>query len=37
VLDVLNEPRFNHRPEVAGGLLAPECSALLTAFFASRR
>ena len=25
VLDVLAEPRFNHRPEVAGGLLADEC------------
>jgi tRNA(adenine34) deaminase len=37
VLDILDEPRFNHRPEVAGGLLAGECAALLTAFFASRR
>ena len=25
VLDVLAEPRLNHRPEVAGGLLAEEC------------
>ncbi len=25
VLDVLGEPRLNHRPEVAGGLLAEEC------------
>ena len=37
VLDVLNEPRFNHRPEVAGGLLAEESAALLRDFFASRR
>jgi tRNA(adenine34) deaminase len=37
VLDVLADPRLNHRPEVAGGLLAPECAALLTAFFGSRR
>jgi tRNA(adenine34) deaminase len=37
VLDVLGEPRLNHRPEVAGGLLAPECGALLSEFFASRR
>jgi tRNA(adenine34) deaminase len=37
VLDVLGEPRLNHRPEVAGGLLAIECGALLSAFFAARR
>jgi tRNA(adenine34) deaminase len=37
VLDVLGEPRLNHRPEVAGGLLAPECGELLSGFFASRR
>jgi tRNA(adenine34) deaminase len=37
VLDVLGEPRLNHRPEVAGGLLAGECAALLHNFFASRR
>jgi tRNA(adenine34) deaminase len=37
VLDVLAEPRLNHRPEVASGLLAPECGALLSEFFASRR
>jgi tRNA(adenine34) deaminase len=37
VLDVLAEPRLNHRPEVAGGLLADECAALLRNFFASRR
>jgi tRNA(adenine34) deaminase len=37
VLDVLAEPRLNHRPEVAGGLLAAECAALLVDFFSSRR
>jgi tRNA(adenine34) deaminase len=37
VLDVLAEPRLNHRPEVAGGLLAPEAAGLLRAFFAARR
>jgi tRNA(adenine34) deaminase len=37
VLDVLREPRLNHRPEVAGGLLAEECGALLSEFFAARR
>jgi tRNA(adenine34) deaminase len=37
VLDVLGEPRLNHHPEVAGGLLAAECGALLSNFFASRR
>jgi tRNA(adenine34) deaminase len=37
VLDVLAEPRLNHRPEVVGGVLAQECAALLTDFFGSRR
>ena len=37
VLDVLAEPRLNHRPEVAGGLLADECAEVLRAFFRSRR
>ena len=37
VLDVLAEPRLNHRPAVARGLLAGEAAALLRAFFASRR
>jgi tRNA(adenine34) deaminase len=37
VLDVLSEPRLNHRPDVAGGLLADDCGALLSGFFASRR
>ena len=37
VLDVLSEPRLNHRPEVAGGLLAQESGEMLSGFFASRR
>jgi tRNA(adenine34) deaminase len=37
VLDVLAEPRLNHRPDVAGGVLADDCAALLRAFFAARR
>src|SRR5436309_7167368 len=37
VLNVLAEPKLNHRPQVAGGLLAVECAALLTDFFATRR
>jgi tRNA(adenine34) deaminase len=37
VLDVLGQPRLNHRPAVAGGLLAEECAELLTDFFGSRR
>jgi tRNA(adenine34) deaminase len=37
VLNVLAEPRLNWRPEVAGGLLADECGALLSTFFGSRR
>ncbi len=37
VLDVLSEPRMNHRPEVLSGLLAPESGQLLSGFFASRR
>lgn len=37
VLDVLAEPALNHRPEVTGGVMEPECSALLREFFAARR
>jgi tRNA(adenine34) deaminase len=37
VLDVLGEPRLNHRPQVDGGLLARESAALLESFFAARR
>jgi tRNA(adenine34) deaminase len=37
VLDVLNVPEFNHRPQYQGGLLADECADQLRSFFASRR
>jgi len=37
VLDVLAEPRLNHRPELASGLLRAEAAALLADFFDSRR
>lgn len=37
VLDVLGDARLNHRPQVAGGLLAEESAELLRAFFAPRR
>jgi tRNA(adenine34) deaminase len=37
VLDVVGEPALNHRPDLAGGLLADECAALLSSFFSSRR
>ena len=37
VFDILGEPRLNHRPEVASGLLAAPAADLLRAFFAARR
>jgi tRNA(adenine34) deaminase len=37
VLDVLGEPRLNHRPEVAGGLLGADSAGLLREFFLTRR
>jgi tRNA(adenine34) deaminase len=37
VLDVLDTPQLNHRPQVEGGLLAEDCAELLRSFFASRR
>jgi tRNA(adenine34) deaminase len=37
VLDVLGEPRLNHRPQVVRGVRAEECAALLSEFFVSRR
>ena len=35
--DVVRDRRLNHRPEVIGGVLAAECSALLDDFFADQR
>jgi tRNA(adenine34) deaminase len=37
VLDVLADPRLNHRPQVVGGVRSDECAALLRTFFAERR
>jgi tRNA(adenine34) deaminase len=37
VLNVLEEPRLNHRPQVESGLLAEDCAEILRAFFAPRR
>ena len=37
VLDVIHEPRLNHRVEIVGGVLAEECGALLKEFFAAKR
>jgi tRNA(adenine34) deaminase len=37
VFDILAEPRLNHRPDVAGGLLGEDAADLLRNFFALRR
>jgi tRNA(adenine34) deaminase len=37
VLNVLDVPQLNHRPQVEGGLLQDESAGLLRAFFAPRR
>jgi tRNA(adenine34) deaminase len=37
VEDLLRHPRLNHRPDVCAGVLADECSAMLTRFFRARR
>jgi tRNA(adenine34) deaminase len=37
VLDVLAEPRLNHRPVVVRGVLADEAAELLRSFFAAKR
>jgi tRNA(adenine34) deaminase len=37
VWDVVRDRRHNHRPEVIGGVLEAECSALLQEFFLHRR
>lgn len=37
VVDLFGVERLNHHATVEGGVLAEECSALLTSFFASRR
>jgi tRNA(adenine34) deaminase len=37
VLNVLDVPQLNHRPQVQSGLLAGDCADLLRSFFGSRR
>jgi tRNA(adenine34) deaminase len=37
VVDLFAEERLNHHAEVIGGVLAEECGALLSGFFAARR
>lgn len=37
VVDLFAEPRLNHHCEVVAGVLADECGALLSRFFAERR
>ena len=37
VLDVIHERRLNHRVEIATGVLAGECGALLKEFFVRKR
>ena len=37
VLDLFANPRLNHQTQVQGGVLAPECSALLLDFFKNKR
>lgn len=37
VINLFAEPKLNHHATVRGGVLAEECGALLSAFFAGRR
>lgn len=37
ILNIIAEPRLNHRVPVTGGVLAQECSDLLKDFFARKR
>ena len=37
VLNLFDEPRLNHHTEITSGVLAAECGAMLSAFFAERR
>lgn len=37
VVDLFAEKRLNHHAEVVGGVMAEECAALLSRFFAARR
>lgn len=37
LMNLLGEPRFNHRATVTGGVLEKECSSMLTLFFKKLR
>ena len=37
VIDLFGEPRLNHHTTVVSGVLAEECSSLLSSFFTARR
>ncbi len=37
VIDLFQEKRLNHHATISGGVLAEECGALLSGFFAARR
>lgn len=37
VVDLFAETRLNHHAEIVGGVLAADCGALLSGFFAARR
>jgi len=37
VINLFSEERLNHHAEITGGVLADECGALLSDFFAARR
>jgi tRNA(adenine34) deaminase len=37
VINLMAEPRLNHHTEVSSGVMAEECGAVLSNFFASRR
>jgi tRNA(adenine34) deaminase len=37
VLDVIHEPRLNHRVQITSGVLSEECGSLLKAFFQRKR
>ena len=37
VLDIVSEPRLNHKVEIESGVMADECSGLLKEFFAGLR
>ena len=37
MLKLFDEPRLNHHTVIQGGVLAAECGAMLSDFFAERR